>query len=88
MAKKNFGVFIRKSPGKRVAKKKFRRFSSILGVFYHVSRSEEKFSGPVPETLRASYADRADTGLAATTSRDDRWQTLGRAHTRLIECYR
>ena len=40
-----------------MAKKNFRRFSSIFGVFHHLSRSEEKFSGPVPETLRASYAD-------------------------------
>ena len=26
-----------------MAKKNFRRFSSTLGVFHHVSRSEEKF---------------------------------------------
>ena len=66
MAKKKIGVFIRKSPGKRVAKKNFRRFSSIFGVFHHLSRSEEKFSGPVPETLRASYADRENAPVVTT----------------------
>ena len=41
-----------------MATKHSRRFSSILGVFHHLCRSEETNSGPVPETLRASYADR------------------------------
>ena len=63
-----------------MAKKKFRRFPSVFGVFHYLSRSEEKISGSGPEIIWASLRDRRHIldKLASST-----WQGRGTLAARL-----
>jgi hypothetical protein len=49
-----------------VAKKVFRRFLSVFGVFHYLSQSEEKISGSGPEIIWASLRDRDGPGRTRT----------------------
>ena len=54
-----------------MAKKHFRRFPSVFGVFHYLSRSEEKFSGSGPEIIWASLRDRRQSARRAAINDDE-----------------